>query len=151
MRICVLSGRQSAGYPDPASAVPNVFCVLFCVHILSHAAFPAASSACTNMGDRKRHLEEAAEALRADEKCRLLKLSDLIETPPSLPTLCPPLIRSPAAVPHTSAARFCAAPDAPHKARSVAAVPAYGFYEKVDTQEEALCAYAFFLADNTKM
>ena len=26
---------------------------------------------------------------------------------------------------------------------------AYGFYEKVDTQEEALCAYAFFLADNT--
>lgn len=36
----------------------------------------------SNMGDRKRHLEEAAEALRADEKCRLLKMSDLIETPP---------------------------------------------------------------------
>ncbi len=26
---------------------------------------------------------------------------------------------------------------------------AYGFYENMDTQEEVLCAYAFFLADNT--
>lgn len=36
----------------------------------------------SNMGDRRRHLEEAAEALRADEKCRVLAVSDMIETPP---------------------------------------------------------------------
>lgn len=36
----------------------------------------------SNMGDRRKHLEEAADALRADEKCRVLRVSDWIETPP---------------------------------------------------------------------
>ena len=36
----------------------------------------------SNMGDRKLHLDEAAEALRADEKCRLLRVSEWIETKP---------------------------------------------------------------------
>lgn len=36
----------------------------------------------SNMGDRKKHLEAAAEALRTDGKCRLLRVSDWIETKP---------------------------------------------------------------------
>lgn len=36
----------------------------------------------SNMGDRKRHLDEATEALRADDKCRLRKISRWIETKP---------------------------------------------------------------------
>lgn len=36
----------------------------------------------SNMGDRERHLREAEEAIRADEKCRMLRMSDLIETSP---------------------------------------------------------------------
>ena len=36
----------------------------------------------SNMGDRKQHLDEAAEALRADDKCRLRKVSRWIETKP---------------------------------------------------------------------
>lgn len=36
----------------------------------------------SNIGDRQAHLDGAAEALRADEKCRLLRVSEWIETPP---------------------------------------------------------------------
>ncbi len=36
----------------------------------------------SNMGDRRRHLEEAVQELRADDKCRVLQVSDWIETPP---------------------------------------------------------------------
>lgn len=36
----------------------------------------------SNMGDRKRHLDEATEALRDDDKCRLRKISRWIETKP---------------------------------------------------------------------
>lgn len=36
----------------------------------------------SNIGDRRRHLEEAVQTLQNDEKCRLLRMSDLIETPP---------------------------------------------------------------------
>lgn len=36
----------------------------------------------SNMGDRRRHLEEAADSLRADRKCRLLQTSEWIETKP---------------------------------------------------------------------
>lgn len=36
----------------------------------------------SNMGDRRKHLDEAVKALRADEKCRVLHVSDWIETPP---------------------------------------------------------------------
>lgn len=36
----------------------------------------------SNMGDRKRHLDKAAEALRSDTKCRLIQVSDWIETKP---------------------------------------------------------------------
>lgn len=36
----------------------------------------------SNMGDRERHLREAAKSLQDDEKCRMLRMSDLIETPP---------------------------------------------------------------------
>lgn len=36
----------------------------------------------SNIGDRKRHLEEAIEALRADDKCRVMRVSDLIDTDP---------------------------------------------------------------------
>ena len=44
-----------------------------------HRAYLSCGS---NMGDRKKHLEEASEALRSDEKCRLLRVSDWIETKP---------------------------------------------------------------------
>lgn len=44
-----------------------------------HRAYLSGGS---NMGDRKRHLEEAIEALRADDKCRVLRVSDLIDTKP---------------------------------------------------------------------
>ena len=44
-----------------------------------HKAYLSCGS---NMGDRRKHLEEAVAALRADEKCRVLKVSDWIETPP---------------------------------------------------------------------
>lgn len=44
-----------------------------------HRAYLSGGS---NMGDKKRHLEEAIEALRADDKCRVLKVSDLIATKP---------------------------------------------------------------------
>lgn len=36
----------------------------------------------SNMGDRRVHLDGAVEALRADEKCRVLRVSDWIETAP---------------------------------------------------------------------
>ncbi len=36
----------------------------------------------SNMGDRRAHLDGAVEALRADEKCRVLRVSDWIETAP---------------------------------------------------------------------
>ena len=36
----------------------------------------------SNMGDRKAHLDGAVEALRADAKCRVLRVSDWIETAP---------------------------------------------------------------------
>lgn len=36
----------------------------------------------SNMGDRKAHLDGAVEALRADEKCRVIRVSDWIETKP---------------------------------------------------------------------
>lgn len=36
----------------------------------------------SNTGDRKRHLDQAVEALRSDVKCRLLQVSDWIETKP---------------------------------------------------------------------
>ncbi len=36
----------------------------------------------SNMGDRRKHLEGAVEALRADEKCRVLRVSDWIVTAP---------------------------------------------------------------------
>ncbi len=36
----------------------------------------------SNMGDREAHLDGAVEALRADEKCRVLRVSDWIETAP---------------------------------------------------------------------
>lgn len=44
-----------------------------------HRAYLSCGS---NMGDRKQHLDAAAEALRADDKCRLLKVSGWIETKP---------------------------------------------------------------------
>lgn len=44
-----------------------------------HRAYLSCGS---NMGDRKAHLDEAVLALRADEKCRVLKTSDWIETKP---------------------------------------------------------------------
>ena len=44
-----------------------------------HRAYLSCGS---NLGDRKRHVDGAAEALRADDKCRLLKVSDWIETKP---------------------------------------------------------------------
>ena len=36
----------------------------------------------SNMGDRKAHLDGAVEALKADPKCRVLRVSDWIETAP---------------------------------------------------------------------
>lgn len=36
----------------------------------------------SNMGDRKAHLEGAVEALNSDDKCRVLRVSDWIETSP---------------------------------------------------------------------
>ena len=36
----------------------------------------------SNMGDRKAHLDGAVDALRVDEKCRVLRVSDWIETKP---------------------------------------------------------------------
>ena len=36
----------------------------------------------SNMGDRRKHLDGAVEALRADGKCRVLRVSDWIETAP---------------------------------------------------------------------
>lgn len=36
----------------------------------------------SNMGDRKAHLDGAVEALKADEKCRMLRVSDWIVTKP---------------------------------------------------------------------
>lgn len=36
----------------------------------------------SNMGDKRKHLEGAVEALRADEKCRVLRVSDWIVTAP---------------------------------------------------------------------
>ncbi len=44
-----------------------------------HRAYLSCGS---NMGDRKRHLEEALTALRADEKCRVLRVSGWMETEP---------------------------------------------------------------------
>lgn len=36
----------------------------------------------SNMGDRRAHLDGAVEALKADDKCRVLRVSDWIETTP---------------------------------------------------------------------
>lgn len=36
----------------------------------------------SNMGDRRAHLDGAVEALKADDKCRVLRVSDWIETAP---------------------------------------------------------------------
>lgn len=44
-----------------------------------HKAFLSCGS---NMGDKKAHLDGAVEALRADEKCRVLRISDWIVTKP---------------------------------------------------------------------
>lgn len=44
-----------------------------------HRAYLSCGS---NMGDRKKHLEEALSALRADDKCRVLRVSDWMETKP---------------------------------------------------------------------
>lgn len=44
-----------------------------------HRAYLSCGS---NMGERKQHLDGAVEALRSDDKCRLLKVSDWIETKP---------------------------------------------------------------------
>lgn len=44
-----------------------------------HKAYLSCGS---NMGDRKEHLDGAVDALRVDEKCRVLRVSDWIETKP---------------------------------------------------------------------
>lgn len=44
-----------------------------------HQAYLSCGS---NMGERRRHLDGAVEALRADDKCRLIRVSDWIETKP---------------------------------------------------------------------